>query len=176
MPEIEVLIMGQSYRLASEAGREEDLRQAVARVDREMCAIRDAGRLKARERIAVLAALNLAFDLLSRPQKAQSASSKNESAEALPLRSPLPSAPIGPLEQLAARERLQPHGESLVAAPSAPQPAPAKGVIPVLNRPLHWAAEGAERKAPASDEEALSALIERLDAALGTQPGLFDPH
>jgi cell division protein ZapA len=33
----------------------------VAMVDREMSAIRDAGRVKARERIAVLTALNLAY-------------------------------------------------------------------------------------------------------------------
>jgi cell division protein ZapA len=32
-------------------------------VDEEMCAIRDAGKVKARERIAVLAALNLAYQL-----------------------------------------------------------------------------------------------------------------
>jgi cell division protein ZapA len=32
-----------------------------------MCKIRDAGKIKARDRIAVLAALNLAFDLTDRP-------------------------------------------------------------------------------------------------------------
>ena len=36
---------------------------AVASVDKEMSAIRDAGKVKARERIAVLAALNLAYQL-----------------------------------------------------------------------------------------------------------------
>jgi cell division protein ZapA len=36
-------------------------------VDSEMSAIRDAGRVKARERIAVLAALNLAYALAERP-------------------------------------------------------------------------------------------------------------
>ena len=50
------------------------LREAVTRVDREMCAIRDAGKLKARERIAVLSALNLAFELVSAPQGAVSSS------------------------------------------------------------------------------------------------------
>jgi cell division protein ZapA len=35
----------------------------VDRVDAAMCKIRDAGKVKARDRIAVLAALNLAFDL-----------------------------------------------------------------------------------------------------------------
>jgi cell division protein ZapA len=32
-----------------------------------MCRIRDAGKVKARDRIAVLAALNLAFDVADRP-------------------------------------------------------------------------------------------------------------
>jgi len=43
-------------------------------VDREMSAIRDAGKVKARERIAVLAALNLAYQLAdSTPRKASAA-------------------------------------------------------------------------------------------------------
>ena len=37
------------------------LHEAVGIVDREMSAIRDAGKVKARERIAVLTALNLAY-------------------------------------------------------------------------------------------------------------------
>ena len=67
MNQIEVSIMGQSYRLGCPEGGEARLREAVAQVDREMCAIRDSGKLKARERIAVLAALNLAYVLAERP-------------------------------------------------------------------------------------------------------------
>ena len=63
MKQIEVSIMGQSYLLGCPEGGEARLRDAVAQVDREMCAIRDSGKLKARERIAVLAALNLAYAL-----------------------------------------------------------------------------------------------------------------
>ncbi|KTT15184.1 cell division protein ZapA [Pseudacidovorax intermedius] len=66
MNQIEVRIMGQSYLLASPDDGEAALREAVARVDEAMCRIRDAGRVKARERIAVLAALNLAYDLIQR--------------------------------------------------------------------------------------------------------------
>lgn len=66
MNQIEVSIMGQSYRLGCPDGGESRLREAVAQVDREMCAIRDSGKLKARERIAVLAALNLAYLLTER--------------------------------------------------------------------------------------------------------------
>ena len=67
MKQVEVTIMGQSYRLGCPDGGEKTLHAAVAQVDREMCAIRDSGRVKARERIAVLAALNLAYSLAERP-------------------------------------------------------------------------------------------------------------
>lgn len=60
MKQIEVQIMGQSYILASSIEGESLLRQAVAKVDTAMCQIRDAGKIKARDRIAVLAALNIA--------------------------------------------------------------------------------------------------------------------
>ena len=60
--QIEVQIMGQSYLLGCPEGGEAKLQAAVAKVDLAMCKIRDAGKIKARDRIAVLAALNLAFD------------------------------------------------------------------------------------------------------------------
>jgi cell division protein ZapA len=67
MKQLEVQIMGQSYLLGSPEGGESRLLDAVERVDSAMCRIRDAGKIKARDRIAVLAALNLAFDLADRP-------------------------------------------------------------------------------------------------------------
>lgn len=54
MKQIEVSIMGQSYLLGCPDGGEERLREAVAQVDREMCAIRDSGKLKARDRKSVV--------------------------------------------------------------------------------------------------------------------------
>eukprot|EP01032_Pedospumella_encystans_P017069 gene17069-19459_t len=54
--------MGQSYILGCPADGQERLLTAVHKVDAAMCKIRDAGKIKARDRIAVLAALNLAFD------------------------------------------------------------------------------------------------------------------
>ena len=60
--QIDVQIMGQSYILGCPEGGEERLMGAVRKVDEAMCKIRDAGKIKARERIAVLAALNLAFE------------------------------------------------------------------------------------------------------------------
>ena len=78
MKQIEVQIMGQSYVLGCPEGGEPQLRDAVERVDAAMCKIRDAGKVKARDRIAVLASLNLAFDLVQR--------------EAVPAPAPAPAA------------------------------------------------------------------------------------
>jgi cell division protein ZapA len=66
MKQLEVQIMGQSYLLGCPEGGEQRLLEAVEKVDTAMCRIRDAGKVKARDRIAVLAALNLAFDLSDR--------------------------------------------------------------------------------------------------------------
>ena len=66
MKQLEVQIMGQSYLLGCPEGGEQRLLEAVERVDTAMCKIRDAGKVKARDRIAVLAALNLAFDIADR--------------------------------------------------------------------------------------------------------------
>jgi cell division protein ZapA len=63
MKQLEVQIMGQSYLLGCPEGGDARLLEAVERVDTAMCRIRDAGKVRARDRIAVLAALNLAFDL-----------------------------------------------------------------------------------------------------------------
>jgi cell division protein ZapA len=60
--QLDVQIMGQSYILGCPEGGEDRLLAAVRKVDEAMCKIRDAGKIKARDRIAVLAALNLAFD------------------------------------------------------------------------------------------------------------------
>jgi len=63
MKQLEVQIMGQSYLLGCPEGGESRLLDAVERVDTAMCKIREGGKVRARDRIAVLAALNLAFDL-----------------------------------------------------------------------------------------------------------------
>jgi cell division protein ZapA len=73
MKQIEATILGQSYMLACPPGREAQLLEAVAIVDREMSAIRDAGKVKARDRMAVLAALNLAYQKADRTNLAPNA-------------------------------------------------------------------------------------------------------
>lgn len=91
MKQLEVSIMGQSYLLACPEGGEVALTRAVAAVDAEMCAIRDAGKVRARERIAVLAALNLAYQLSNPPSPppapAMATTAGDDSATAPDLRS-----------------------------------------------------------------------------------------
>ncbi|MDO9094337.1 MAG: cell division protein ZapA [Rubrivivax sp.] len=77
MKQVEVSILGQVYMLGCPEGGEALLAAAVAAVDREMTTIRDSGKVKARERIAVLAALNLGYQLAERgPGPTATAASK----------------------------------------------------------------------------------------------------
>jgi cell division protein ZapA len=85
MKQVEVTILGQSYILGCPDGGESSLLEAVADVDREMSAIRDGGKVKARERIAVLAALNLAFALAERPPRPAAAESGAAAARGGPV-------------------------------------------------------------------------------------------
>jgi cell division protein ZapA len=82
--QIDVQIMGQSYILGCPEGGEERLLSAVRKVDEAMCKIRDAGKIKARDRIAVLAALNLAFDQAEAPQAPDNHSASNTAVEVSP--------------------------------------------------------------------------------------------
>ena len=89
MKQIETTILGQSYMLACPPDGEALLREAVAIVDKEMSAIRDAGKVKARERIAVLTALNLAY---------QRAEADRAPAAALPTAAPALAVQAGELD------------------------------------------------------------------------------
>ena len=61
---LDVSILGREYRVACKESEREDLLQAVQFLDRRMREIRDAGKIAGSERIAVMAALNLAHEVL----------------------------------------------------------------------------------------------------------------
>ena len=82
MKQLEVQIMGQSYMLGCPDGGDARLLAAVQRVDSAMCKIREAGKVRARDRIAVLAALNLAFDLSDQQSQQNKPSTDASSGEA----------------------------------------------------------------------------------------------
>jgi len=61
---VDVKILDRDYRLAVSDEGKESLLRAVAVVDEKMRSIRDAGRISGLDRIAVMAALQLAHELL----------------------------------------------------------------------------------------------------------------
>jgi cell division protein ZapA len=65
MIQLDINIMGQPYRLACRDGEEKTLREAVAYLDGKMCALRDSGKVRGTDRIAVMAALSVAAEFLS---------------------------------------------------------------------------------------------------------------
>lgn len=65
MIQLDVMIMGQPYKLACREGEEVALQHAVNYLNDKMCAIRDAGKIKGNDRIAVMAALGIAAEFLS---------------------------------------------------------------------------------------------------------------
>ena len=65
MINLDVTIMDQPYRLSCQAGGERTLREAVHYLDSKMKALRDSGKVKGNDRIAVMAALSVAAEFLS---------------------------------------------------------------------------------------------------------------
>jgi cell division protein ZapA len=62
---IDISILGRNYKIACEEGEREALMQAVAFLDAKMGEIKKAGKVSGTDRIAVMAALNIAHELLS---------------------------------------------------------------------------------------------------------------
>jgi cell division protein ZapA len=62
---VEVTLLGRSYRVACADGEREALMQAVAYLDAKMNDIKKGGKVMGAERIAVMAALNVAHEMLS---------------------------------------------------------------------------------------------------------------
>ena len=59
---LDVSLLGRDYKVACKPGEEGELRDAVAFLDRRMRDIRDGSKTSSTERIAVMAALNLAHE------------------------------------------------------------------------------------------------------------------
>jgi cell division protein ZapA len=62
--QLDIKIMGREYKVACKEGERADLLEAVAFLDTRMHEIKDGGKITGVDRIAVMAALNLANDLL----------------------------------------------------------------------------------------------------------------
>jgi cell division protein ZapA len=64
-PGIEVTVLERTLRIACKEEERQDLLKAVRYLDTKMREIRDSGKVIGGERIAILAALNIAHELLS---------------------------------------------------------------------------------------------------------------
>lgn len=73
MEQIDVRILDRDYRLAVPAEEKTRLLDAVRVVDEKMRSIRDTGRVAGLDRIAVMAALQLAHDLLDARESSEAA-------------------------------------------------------------------------------------------------------
>src|SRR5258706_14174496 len=62
---IEISVLGRNYRIACEEGEREALLEAVAYLDGKMGEIKKAGKVSGTDRIAVMAALNIAHEFLT---------------------------------------------------------------------------------------------------------------
>ncbi len=62
---VDVAIMGREFRVTCPDEEREELLQAVTYLDKKMCEIRDHGKVIGSERIAIMAGLNIAHELLA---------------------------------------------------------------------------------------------------------------
>lgn len=148
MKQLEVQIMGQSYLLTCPEDGEVRLREAVAKVDEAMCGIRDLGKVKARDRIAVLAALNLTFELMQALAAKAAAAPVPEPAPAAQAPKASPAAPQASLPPKTLQTPPKPQSSAPPQAPSQPQ----------------GKTDEAINKAP---HPQLQTLLQRLNTALG---------
>ncbi len=77
---LDVALLGRSYRVACKASERAELQDAVAFLDQRMREIRDGGKVAGADRIAVMAALNIAHELLRARRELGAANVAAESA------------------------------------------------------------------------------------------------
>lgn len=77
MPEVIVSIYNHKYRLAVSTGEEDLLRDCAAQIDRQMEAMKASGKVIAADQIAVLTALEVAYEA----KKAEEAAHTDEDLE-----------------------------------------------------------------------------------------------
>lgn len=65
MERVDISILGRDYSLACQPSEREALMAAVKLVDQRMNAVKNAGKLAGNERIAVMAAIQIALEMLS---------------------------------------------------------------------------------------------------------------
>jgi cell division protein ZapA len=77
---VTINLMGREFRVACPDGEERSLLASVDYVNRKMKEIRDTGKVAGNERIALMAALNIAHEFLSNPGKSSAAGAADGAA------------------------------------------------------------------------------------------------
>lgn len=65
MERVDISILGRDYSLACEPSEKQALLEAVKLVDQRMLAVKSSGKISSNERIAVMASIQIAAELLS---------------------------------------------------------------------------------------------------------------
>jgi|APFre7841882630_1041343.scaffolds.fasta_scaffold58133_2 cell division protein ZapA (FtsZ GTPase activity inhibitor) len=102
---LDVSLLGRDFKVACKEAERAELTDAVALLDRRMREIRESGKIAGAERIAVMAALNLAHDLLRERKLPRGAASAPAPAAA--------SSPSGAVDELSLRHRIAAMNSSL---------------------------------------------------------------
>jgi cell division protein ZapA len=69
---VTISLLGREFRVACPEGEQKQLMASVDYLNRRLKEVRDTGKVVGNERIAIMAALNIAHELLSNPGKASS--------------------------------------------------------------------------------------------------------
>jgi len=77
---VTITLLGREFRVACPEGEERSLQVSVDYVNRKMKEIRDTGKVVGNERVALLAALNIAHEFLSNPGKSSAGGSADAAA------------------------------------------------------------------------------------------------
>jgi cell division protein ZapA len=75
-----VSLLGREFRVACPEGEERQLLAAAEYLNRKLKEVRDTGKVVGNERIAIMAALNIAHESMSKPGNAASGGSSLEAA------------------------------------------------------------------------------------------------
>jgi cell division protein ZapA len=73
-------VMGREFRVGCPEGEQKQLLASVDYLNKKLKEVRDVGKVVGNERIAIMAALNIAHEVMSNPGKAASAKAVDDSA------------------------------------------------------------------------------------------------
>ena len=95
---LDISLLGRDYKVACKESERSELLDAVALLDRRMREIRETGKISGSERIAVMAALNIAHDLQRAKKESRGPKAEPPTASTRPV--------SGAIDDAAARRRI----------------------------------------------------------------------